>query len=388
MRRLVISTVGTSLLTNEINERKDHKNWIPDLNKTANWTQEKIENSSDYSHVLSKIIQPLRSRVENKLNNSNILQIREMSAELNGIYGLYDEKIEDAIPDTHILITTDTAQGKATSQIIELFLKSKGIENTIPLIQSELSLANTAVFTESMAKLIPVMLEMLQKYKDDKYQICFNLVGGFKAFQGYFNTIGMFYANEIIYVFEGSNEVVKIPKLPISIDINKVEEYKVPLAMMEFGAIPSLWEEAKKVSEESEEWVLTSDKEMILSTWGQLIWNQCKDDLLVQDLFNFPRINYANSFIDDYRKIRSNQERIKLQETIAKVSQKLTVSKGSTEILFGGGLDFNRYTNTSIDHFRVNDSIRVTCKALGDTLELRYYGTHDHVERSEKIKGR
>ncbi|MEA5513319.1 CRISPR-associated protein [Nodularia sp. UHCC 0506] len=385
MPRLVISTVGTSLLTNAINEDKDPKKWISDLTKTANWTQEKIESSSDYSHVFSKIIVPLERRIAEKLDDSNILEIREMSAELNGIHGLYDEKIEDGRYDTHILITTDTAQGKATSQILESFLKSKGIEAAFPLIQPELSISSTAVFTEAMAKLIPNILEMLNKYKDDKYQICFNLVGGFKALQGYFNTIGMFYADEIIYIFEGSDKSIKIPKLPISIDIGKVEKYKVQLAMMEAAAIPTFWEEAKKVPEE---WVLTIDKEMILSTWGQLIWNQCKDDLLAQNLFIFPRINYADSFFEDYEKIRSTQERIKLHQTIAKVSQKLIVSKGSTEILFGGGLDFNRYKNTSIDHFRVNDSLRVTCKVLGDTLELRYYGTHDHVERSEKIKGR
>ncbi|MTJ07804.1 CRISPR-associated protein [Anabaena sp. UHCC 0204] len=385
MHRLVISTVGTSLLTNAVNEDKDPKKWIFDLTKTANWTQEKIETSSDYYHVFSKIIVPLQMRIEEKLDDSNILEIREMSAELNGIYGLYDEKIEDGRYDTHILITTDTAQGKATSQILGAFLKSKGIEATFPLIQPELSISSTAVFTETMAKLIPNMLETLKKYKDDKYEICFNLVGGFKALQGYFNTIGMFYADEIIYVFEGSHEVVKIPKLPITIDIEKVEEYKVQLAMMEFGAIPSFWEEAKKVPQE---WRVIVEAEMILSTWGQLIWDRCKDKLLSQNLLTFPRINYADSFTEDYKKIKSNQEKIKLQETIAKVSQKLTLSKGSTEILFGGGLDFNRYKNTTIDHFRVNDSLRVTCQASGDTLQLHFYGTHDHVERSEKIKGR
>lgn len=385
MRRLVISTVGTSLLTNAVNEDKDPKKWISDLTKTANWTQEKIESSSDYAYVFSKIIKPLQERVEENLDDSNIIEIREMSAELNGIYGLYDEKIEEGRYDTHILITTDTAQGKATSQLLESFLRSKGIENTFPLIQPELSISSTTVFTEAMAKLIPDMLEMLKKYKDDKYQICFNLVGGFKALQGYFNTIGMFYADEIIYVFEGSHEVVKIPKLPIAIDIEKVEKYKVQLAMMEVGAIPSYWEEAKEVPQE---WRIVVDKEMILSTWGQLVWDRCKEELLSQNLLIFPKINYADSFTEDYKKIRSNQDRIKLQETIAKVAQKLTVSKGSTEILFGGGLDFNRYTNTSIDHFRVNDSLRVTCQASGDTLQLRFYGTHDHVERSEKIKGR
>jgi putative CRISPR-associated protein (TIGR02619 family) len=381
MRHLVISTVGTSLLTNEINEDKDknYKQWISELNKTANWTKEKIESSSEYSHVFSKIIKPLQERVEEKLNDSNILEIREMSAELNGIYGLYDEKIDKS--DTHILITTDTAQGEATSQILESFLSSEGIErkNIIPLTQPGLSLSSTAVFTESMANLIPVMLEMLQKYKDDQYQICFNLVGGFKALQGYFNTIGMFHADKIIYIFEGSHEVVEIPKLPIAIDIKKVEKYKVQLAMMEFGAIPSQWEEATKVPQE---WVLTKEKK--LSTWGQLIWNRCKDEILSQNLLTFPRINYADSFTEDYKKIRSNQEKIKLQETIAKVAHLLIKSNGDTASLKSdGGLLYEVYQNKGgIAHFRVTQGIRVSCTAKSGVLNLRRYGKEPDVNKT------
>jgi putative CRISPR-associated protein (TIGR02619 family) len=389
MRRLVISTVGTSLLTNEFNEEKDPKKWLSDLTKTANWTQERIENSSDYSHVFSKIIKPLQERVEEKLDDSNILEIREMSAELNGIYGLYDEKIEKS--DTHILITTDTAQGKVTSKILESFLNSQGIEkkNIITLTQPELSLANTAVFTESMAKLIPVMLELLKTYKEDKYQICFNLVGGFKALQGYFNTIGMFYADEIIYVFEGSHKVVKIPKLPIAIDIKKVEKYKVQLAMMEAGAIPSYCEEAKEVPEE---WRIVVDKEMILSTWGQLIWDRCKDILLAKDLLDYSKIaklDYTREFKEDYQNTLDIQERINLQERIARSAYLLnTNTDGISALKNDDILRLRRYTGTDIDHINITSQTRrVSCKVLeGGRLSFRYYGTHDYIYKKEGIQ--
>ena len=39
-------------------------------------------------------------------------------------------------------------------------------------------------------------------YRQSHYRVVFNLVGGFKSLQGYMNTLGMFYADEIIYIFE------------------------------------------------------------------------------------------------------------------------------------------------------------------------------------------
>jgi CRISPR/Cas system-associated protein Csm6 len=125
MHRLVIFTVVTSLLTNEI-EDEDPKKWILDLNETAKWTQAEIEKSSDYSHISSQIIVPLRNRLEKKLNNSDMLGIPEMSADLNGIYGLYyglyDEQFSKGNPDMHFLIATDTPQGQVTAKIVNNFL--------------------------------------------------------------------------------------------------------------------------------------------------------------------------------------------------------------------------------------------------------------------------
>ncbi len=245
MPRLVISTVGTSLLTNQIWERTDPKDWKRRLNETANLSYEEV---SKYHEDILDIINELKQRSEKKLydDDSEVAQIREASAEVNGIYGLYNEKIDQGIPDTHLLIATDTAQGRVTAEIVESFLKSKGLITTTTCIQPKLSIASSNTFMEGMAKLIPSIQEIICNCKKSKYDICFNLVGGFKALQGYFNTIGMFYADEIIYVFEGSNEVLAIPRLPVKVDIDQVAPYKVQLAMMEVGEIPTFWEEAKR----------------------------------------------------------------------------------------------------------------------------------------------
>ncbi|MBV6626158.1 MAG: CRISPR-associated protein [Rivularia sp. (in: Bacteria)] len=382
MHRLVISTVGTSLLTNEINERKDPKNWLTDLTKTANWTEEQIANDEDYSHVSSKIITSLKTRVEKKLNNGNILQVRELSAELNGIYGLYDENLEQGISDTHILISTDTAQAIITSKLIEKFLQDNNLKYTTTFIQPQLSLKSSTVFKEGMAQVIPKIRDIIADFPKNQYQICFNLVGGFKALQGYFNTIGMFYANEIIYVFEGSNEVIKIPKLPVKVDIEKIEPFKVQLAMMEQGDVYKSWEELKNIPDD---WVLVDGQEMTLSTWGQLIWSKCKEELLSQDkLLKFPKIEYKSTFKDDYTP-KSADEKIILQENLARAACLLLNNKdGITAMKQDGIFQLRRYTgkNKDIDHFNLPKARRVSCIADGNNLQLRHYGEHDYVNKN------
>jgi putative CRISPR-associated protein (TIGR02619 family) len=386
MHRLVISTVGTSLLTNQIDLDLDPDDWSKRLQQTANYTTDEI---NKYHQNIGQIIEKLKQRAEEKLydEDTDIEEIREASAELNGIYGLYDKELNRGISDTHLLIATDTAQGKVTAGILESFLKSKGISNTSICIQTGLSLGSSDIFVEGMAKLIPYIQTTIVDCQNSQYYICFNLVGGFKALQGYFNTIGMFYANELVYVFEGSNEVIKIPKLPVKINRAEVEPYKVQLAIMNAGDISTSWEEAKKVPPD---WVLVDGNEMTLSAWGQLIWNQCKDEILSEELLNFPKLEYARSFKDDYQNQTDIQKRVKLQETLAKVAYLLTKHKdGVGALKKDGGLQFERYTNTSIDHFRDTLGLRVSCKVLErSSLSIRYYGTHNHVERKEGIKGR
>jgi len=379
MPRLVISTVGTSLLTNQIHQRRDPKGWEDMLQKTANLTEEQISQSEP--DVLG-IIQNLKQRTKEKLNKGNTLEIREASAELNGIYGLYNEQIEQGIPDTHLLVTTDTAQGQIAAKIVESFLNSKGLTNIITHAQSGLSTASSDIFVEGMAKLIPSIQETIKGYKNSRYTICFNLVGGFKALQGYFNTIGMFYADQIIYVFEGSNQLIKIPKLPVKVDMSEIEPYKVQLAMMEVGEISTSWEEAKKVPQE---WILVDGQEMTLSAWGQLLWQQCKEELLSKEQpLPFPKLEYHQSFLNDYQAKPVN-EKIILQKNLARAACLLKNHQDGISAMKQDGIfRLRRYVgrHQDIDHFDLPKDRRVSCIAQQGTLYLRHYGEHDYVNNN------
>ena len=375
MVRLVISTVGTSVLTNQIDRDIDDNGWYERLQQTANYTDNEIQHYPD----IKQFILELKERAEQELSSNDTEKIRKATAELNGIYGLYNEQIEQGIPDTHLLVTTDTAQGTVAAEIVESFLKSKGLTNISTHDRSGLSTASSDIFVEGMAKLFPSIQETIKKWKKSKYTICFNLVGGFKALQGYFNTIGMFYADEIIYVFEGSNQLIKIPKLPVKVDVSEIKPYEVQLAMMDVGEISTSWEEAQKVPKE---WVFIIEPKMILSAWGELLWDQCKEELLSKEKpLPFPKLEYHESFLNDYQAKPAN-EKIILQENLARAACLLKNHKDGISAMKQDGIfKLRRYKgkHKDLDHFDLPKDRRISCIARENILYLRHYGEHDYV---------
>jgi putative CRISPR-associated protein (TIGR02619 family) len=372
MRRVIISTIGTSLLTNQINRNNpDESQWYPELRDTAN------EKWDYLSHEVQKIIETLQERAINKLKAGKITTIRGASAELNGIYGIYQEDLIQGKEDIHYLIATDTAQGFTTAEIVQTFLQQKGINNVSIYTPTGLSTASTTDFSEGIDELIVWLQNQIPPLQKN-YKIYFNLVGGFKSLQGYLNTIGMFYADEIIYIFEGvGSELITIPRLPIAIDMAAIEPHRVKLALMDAGAgLPR-----EQVADVPESLLGTFNDKRVLSTWGKLIWEQSKNQLLSQSLLQFPKIDYKDSFRRDYNQVNSPPERVKLQETLALVSSLLEKSNGDTSVLKQhGGLQYDKYVNMGdMEHFRVTQELRVSCTSTHGNLLLHRYGQEGNV---------
>lgn len=386
MSTTILSTIGTSLLTNQINRNNsEEKNWYPKLRDSANLKDTELPGDSEVRQIISI----LGERAVQKLQDSNIQAIRRASAELNGIYGFYHDDLagESRPGDFHWLIATDTYQGITTAQIVKDFLLSQGllVDSYAP---DNLSTVSTQKFSDGIDNLIGWLEETIKPLRDNpQSKTCFNLVGGFKSLQGYLNTIGMFYADEIIYIFEGErSELITIPRLPITVDYEGLSRYKQQLALMAAGATISI--EALQGIPESMIYP-AGEPDVTLSLWGQLVWNQCKVKLLSSELLELPYLAYRDSFKADYKAITSAIERSRVQEDLVKVSKLLIDSKGDTSSL-GSMFNYTRYKGTpknkKIDHFRVNLSQRISCEQQDDKLLLRYYGTHNHVEGKEEIR--
>jgi len=368
MRRVVISTVGTSLLTNQINRANpDEKDWYVQLRDSAN-----LHNEADTPSSVQKIIKVLRKRASQKLLQSQTAVIRAISAELNGLYGLYDNQLVMAQQDVHFLISTATFQCKTTAGVIRDFLQEQGLSSVEVYTPSDLSTASTGDFSSGIDDLIVWLRENIAGYKASGFKVYFNLVGGFKSLQGYLNTIGMFYADEILYIFEGKGaELIRIPRLPISLDCQAIEPHKVTLALMDAGLDMLINDKIP------ESLVLKLDGLMTLSNWGNLVWGECKKSLLSGELLAFPSLSFEDSFRQDYKKIGRPEDKVKLQETLAKVSCLLEQHQGDSGALKkDGGLQYENFIGKQIGHFRVDRGLRVTCVAKKGVLLLRRYGQH------------
>ncbi|MEG5053006.1 MULTISPECIES: putative CRISPR-associated protein [unclassified Microcoleus] len=380
MKKLVISTVGTSLLTNQI-DREFEDNWAVRLRDTANLSQEEI---AKHHKDVSDIITTLQDRAAEKLK-SEVEDIREASAELNGIYALYKKQLNQGSKDMHWLIATDTAQDQVTAKMLEEFLRKQGLTADVYTPQG-FSARSTESFTNGIDEFLNWIDETVPGYKDSGYQICFNLVGGFKAIQGFANTIGMFYADEIIYIFEGSQDFIRIPRLPIQVDKSVIKP--VQFALMASGV--GVWVKLSELQSVPETLIFVVGEEATLSNWGRLTWNNCKREVLARDLLEFPCLVYEDWFENDYKKTNvDSQRKFELHEVLSEVSGSMLKFKGDTT-RFDSRLHFSRYEGgqrceggvrkNEIDHFYIkNTGWRVSCIAKDGKLYLRHYGKHDDV---------
>jgi len=375
MSRIILSTVGTSLLTQQL-KRDDptEKTWYNQLRDTANTP------TSEMAPAIAAIVETLKQRAEAKLADADIAQRRQASAELNGIYGIYGNQLDQGKHDIHYLIATDTHQGLTTARVVENFLRKQGIINVTTYTPLGLSTASSQAFAWGIDELLEWLENNLRPLREQPhYTINFNLVGGFKALQGYLNTLGMFYADELTYIFEGTNNLITIPRLPVVVDSTAIAPHASLMARLAANAPIS----AQDLPDLPETIVTILEGEALLTTWGKLLWNQVKGDVLSGELLSLPYLSYLNSFCRDYQECRNPKERVKLQETLVKVSSLLAKSQGDISSLKAdGGLQYEKYTNSELEHFRVTQGVRVSCLAELGELTLRHFGAHNYVNNN------
>ena len=376
--RFVLSTIGTSILTNQISQ-DDLNEWRDLLRDSAN------RKMGDLDSEVEAVIDTLADRALGKLLQGDIQLNRRISAELNGIYGIYNGRLPQNSPDQHCLICTDTAQGQKTGELIREFLEDQGF-NVFIYTPEGFSTQDTAAFSTGIKNLIGWLERTVQGYSDSGYRVIFNLVGGFKGLQGYMNTFGAFYADEVIYIFESpTSDLITIPRLPIRMDMTVIQKYRTEFALMAEGKLYPR-EQLKEIPETLLEFLEEGDDhtDTGLSVWGTLVWNRSKVDLLAKELLPFPRLAYKNTFHDDFTQENDAKARLKLQETLARVAYILGKNNGNrTPLNQDGALQFEQFQGVpGIYKFRITRAIRVSCEVGKDGLILRHYGHKNTVYKN------
>ncbi len=366
--KVIVSVVGTSILTNQPIDN-DIRNL---LIKTANKTKSDIE--KDDLDIINKRI----DKLEAILDKSDVSDWKKRSAEANGIlsYGVPDKS------DSHLLLSTDTYQGRQTARLIQKFLKSCGCTDVQIFTPDRFTTSSAEDFRKGMVQVVEWCEQTVKSYKDKNYHVVFNLTGGFKAVQGYMNTLGMIHADEIIYTFENEgSELIRIPHLPLEIDNSLAEENAVTFAILNhIGQIDCKKLNPSGVSELYIESVNIDGVDYCsLTAWGKLIWLKCKKDVLSGKLHDWPMVRVEDSFKRDFDRIQDKDFRADIQDAVSRASALLLESNGDIgKLKEDGGIQYEVYKNKDgIGHFRVSGSRRISCKPIDGILALRHCGEHD-----------
>lgn len=368
---LLVSTVGTSILTNVANQDQRYV-----LLNSSNC------NSSDCSDELKATALELSEKAKLKLESDSIKEQKRSCAELNGIISIretYNIKNEQIF---HFLITTDTYQGNFTGSIIESYLEKLNPLGVSCHSPSGLNTLSKTSFDSGIKELLKWCENTLPGYVDNNYEVLFNLTGSFKALQGYLTAIGMFYADKINYIFDGKEpSLLEIPSLPIEIDTKVFENNIAQFLLMSVGAnLP--FEDVKNINSAL---VDSIENEYFFSVWGQLLWNKKKSAALEKNVPQFDNIVYSESFKKDLKSQYSTSDKSPLFEAIAKASMLLSENNGNVSKLnLDGGLLYEKYKNkveqgVPIGHFRINNGDRISCIQYNSGLLLRHCGRHDYV---------
>jgi putative CRISPR-associated protein (TIGR02619 family) len=264
---LMVSTCGTSLLTSEAG--KAGTSVFDLVRKSANSRKE------DLTPAQKSAIDSLLPICRDQLLNSTLSEARKSSAELNGLLGYYGEQLHGRGQDHHVLLHTDTYQGDELAKIAEEFLRSHGLTVSRETF-AELRADRLENFQRGLSLMIKWCEDTLPAYRKHQYHIAFNLTGGFKSIQGWMQTLGMFYADEIVYIFESGGELLRIPRIPVAIDDGARKTVERYFSL--FRRLATSWATCAVSEREGvpEAFFYVLDDQAELSPWGKLIWERCR----------------------------------------------------------------------------------------------------------------
>ena len=290
MRKLILSTCGTSLLTNCLNTFGDQADRLRSLlTKHANTTDPNTippDEREELQHILDQALE--------QLLQADTEKSKKLSAELSGLFILDQGKLDNQ-NSLHWLIASDTWLGKETAGLIQIKIEEQGAQAEVKVI-SQLRTNNIDDFNQGASELARLCHEEIKGMRDGGYRVIFNLTGGFKGVQGYMQALGTIYADECVYTFERTGQLIRLPRLPFTLNTEDIiRKHLRAFRRMNVG----LKTTADDIQDMPSEFIFESDGEYTLSTWGQVIWNEGHEGIYEGEIhLSFDsKLNFAASFL-------------------------------------------------------------------------------------------
>jgi len=112
--------------------------------------------------------------------------------------------------------------------------------------------------------------------------------------------MAMFYADETVYVFETGQALLRIPRVPISMNAEDTVRRHLNI----FRRLASGLEIADTLTI-PETLLMQLDNKVTLSPWGDLVWEQTKDRIYAKQLYSPPstKLRFGKKFQDNILKL-------------------------------------------------------------------------------------
>jgi hypothetical protein len=183
-------------------------------------------------------------------------------------------------------------------------------------------------------------------------------------------TLGMFYADEIFYLFESASRLMIIPRLPVNIDdaaFAEIEEHFDNYRKMSIG-IPLPGDSIKAISASM---ILRAedDGDCVLSPWGTILWDKFIEKHYEKEIYSppIPEIILKNSFFSDTSRFKQDGGRLShINQRIDDLAKFLLLKTKLKRLSFGKiEDDLGKKTGCTHEFY-----------AWGDGAAYRFYGRY------------
>ena len=149
------------------------------------------------------------------------------SAEINSLH-----RLGCTADDEVVLLATDTADGRACgSTLVGALREAFGVKSARLVRIEGLQVRNgTRLKKEGIRRLIDVLFDYLED-PQRRYGggVVLNPTGGFKGVVPFMTVLGMLRGAKVVYVFEFSEQLITLPPLPVSLDLDLFERARPAL---------------------------------------------------------------------------------------------------------------------------------------------------------------
>lgn len=346
--RKIITTTGTSLLTNAARELNKKPALVTDNELHLFWQQVGVAAASAETNSLLKIAKP-------------------------------DEEI--------VLLYTNTPEGKKCAFEVQRYLQSqKWSQVRLRMLPIE---NNEAQFeSHGLRELVNILVDEISKGQRENKEVIINATGGFKAEIAYTTMVGMIFEVPIKYIYQHFQKPITFPALPVSWNIDLLLEHNDFFKWLDEEPRKQLEVEQRlrAITEQERERILAmllppdSEEYIYLSPAGEILWKRVNQQREIGELLAEP----SASKVAEKDKISNSLDEVKhhYPKGTLKFAQKVAQFAPVEEIIGG------HFENTTMgrvkkvfddgsirvlwadDEKATNITIRTTARGLPQTLNF------------------